>query len=188
MNDSLENRLIEGYPGAFEELFERYADSLMRLSYMLLGQVNDAEDIIQESLISFLEALRSGRYKQEQGTLSAYLRRIVRNRCIDRMKKKGLLTVSLHQIAPTVDDVNQDEKCPLTHLHEKRIRQTIESEIQNMPPLQRTAIIMRLLEEQSHQQIANTLEITIDHVKNLLGRARKRLRESIQPIIEERVS
>ncbi|RJP30562.1 MAG: hypothetical protein C4527_09465 [Candidatus Omnitrophota bacterium] len=62
MDQKLERGLAAGDPAAFAELFESYSNDLLRLGYSLLANVTDSADVVQDVLIDFVGALRSGTY------------------------------------------------------------------------------------------------------------------------------
>lgn len=184
MDRQLEAGLRKGRPESFERLFELYADALSRLGYALLSNGSDVEDIVQESLIGFVEALRDGRFRGGNGTVEAYLRRSVRNRCIDRLRRRGMLNVSLDGHEELSLEAPEQPLLPPQALEEKRLQNYVESAIRNLPAAQRTVIALRVLENYSYRDIAHELNVSLDYVKNLMARARKRLREELKPFLE----
>lgn len=186
MSDKLERALLRGEPAAFEQLFDLYAGDLLRFGYAMLANASDAEDVVQDSLIGFVESLRAGRYHPGNGTLRAYLKRSVRNRCIDRLRKRDGWQHSLQEeVEIPHGSLSPLGNLPSHRLDEKRIRLAIEHAIQKLPAAQRAVIVLRVMEEHSYAEIAEELGISVNYVKNLLGRARKRLREELEPIVSE---
>lgn len=186
VSEELERALLRNDPAAFGQLFDLYADQLLRLGYAMLGSAADAEDVVQDTLIRFMDSLRAGRYRPGNGTLKAYLKRSVRNRCIDRLRTGGELHLSLQEeIAASDGPTGQLADLPWRMLDEERLREAIEHAIQKLPAAQRAVIVLRVMEEHSYAEIAEDLGISINYVKNLLGRARKRLRQELGPIISK---
>lgn len=184
MNEELERALLEGDPQAFERLFDQYAAKLARLSYYFLADATEAEDVVQDALMGFLKALRSGRFQGGNGTLNAYLRHSVCNRCIDRLRQKGTLHLSYDELGDEPITLTAQSDLPSQALDDKRIRQMIEQAIESLPSAQRSVIVMRVIESYSYREIAEILGISLDYVKNLLARARARLRAEIEPFLE----
>ncbi len=184
MNEELEKALLEGEPQAFERLFDRYASQLARLSYYFLANTSEAEDAVQDTLMGFIQALRSGRFHGGNGTLNAYLRNSVCNRSIDRLRKRGVLHLSYDEMGDETTALSVQSDWPSQALDDKRIRRAIERAIQVLPAAQRSAIVLRVLEGYSYREIAETLDISLNYVKNLLVRARARLRKEIKPFLE----
>jgi RNA polymerase sigma-70 factor (ECF subfamily) len=185
--DRLERQLRRGEPRAWEELYDLHAAALLRLAYRLLFHVAEAEDIVQECLLSCAQALRNGSYRSDKGTLAAYLHRSVRNRCIDRLRQRGELLFSLDELeSPPAGFVTESAELPWQMLEDEQALNEIQSAIRQLPPLQRTVLVLRVTEEHSYQEIADELGISLNYVKNLMGRARQRLRRILQPLISER--
>jgi len=180
----LEKGLREGRAAAFERLFELYADGLYRLGYALLFNAADAEDAVQDALIGFIEALRDGRFRGGNGTVEAYLRRSVRHRCIDKLRRTNLWQFVRDDDEKSIGEIQDRDDTPFQFLEEKQLRHCLELALCDLPVAQRTAIVLRLLEDYSYQEIAEELSISVDHVKNLLARARKRLRIALQPLVQ----
>ncbi|HPA47793.1 MAG TPA: RNA polymerase sigma factor [bacterium] len=186
MADNLENGLQQGNPAAFERLFDLYADELLRQAYQMLGDPTDAEDIVQDALVGFVDALRTGRFHGGNGTLYGYLKTTVRNLCINLIRQRGHLHI-FHRPDCNVPHVEIDplRDLPSGPLDSWQIQQGIERAIEKLPAVQRAVIVMRIMEDLSYQQIAHELGISIDHVKNTLARARKQMREDLEPLIHE---
>ncbi len=184
MNGELEKALLEGEPQAFERLFDQYASPLVRLSYYFLANAPEAEDAVQDTLMGFIQALRSGRFHGGNGTLNAYLRNSVCNRCIDRLRKRGVLHLSYDDMGDETIVLSAQSNWPSQALDDKRIRQAIERAVQVLPAAQRSAIVLRVVEGYSYREIAEALGISLNYVKNLLARARARLRKEIEPFLE----
>ena len=184
MNGELEKALLEGEPQAFERLFDRYAVPLARLSFYFLANASEAEDAVQDTLMGFIQALRSGRFHGGNGTLNAYLRSSVSNKCIDRLRKRGVLHLSYEDMGDETIALSAQSDWPSQALDDKRIRQAIERAVQALPPAQRSVIVLRILEEYSYRDIAETLGISLNYVKNLIARARARLSKEIEPFLK----
>lgn len=182
MDRQLELDIQKGKSDAFERLFDLYAERLIHLSYAILANSADVEDVVQDALIGFVEALQSGRFRGGNGTVEAYLRRSVRNRCIDRLRRAGRFHLSLDEYDPIAHEFHDPSLWPSQVLEEKQLRERFEQEILHLPDSQRTVVILRFLEQYSYREISEELHISIDHVKNLLGRARKRLRQELEPL------
>jgi RNA polymerase sigma-70 factor, ECF subfamily len=180
----IEKDLRKGKQQAFAHLFELYADKLLRLGYTLLFNQTDTEDVVQDALIGFVDALRDGNFRGGNGAVEAYLRRSVRNQCIDRLRRSGRLPTSQIANADSMLEAQHQPVLPSKILDEKRMQALIETAIQNLPDAQRAVIVLRLLEDYSYQQIADELSISLDYVKNLMARARQRLRQELEPFVE----
>ncbi|HPA46156.1 MAG TPA: RNA polymerase sigma factor [bacterium] len=186
MNRNLERDLLRGKPEAFERLFDLYADSLYRLAYAFLFNRPDAEDAVQESLLGFVDALRSGKYRSGNGTLETYLKQCVRNRCINLLTRRGAAAFPLEEEedSPLEPDIPLHPSA-LSELQDRQALEQVETAIGKLPPAQRSAVVLRIVENQAYRDIAQELGISIDAVKNLLGRARKTLRRELRILVDK---
>src|SRR5580704_9058088 len=86
MSQSLLARAVQGEQEAFRELTDRYRRELQFHCYRILGSMQDAEDALQETMVS---AWRGLAHFQQRSSLRAWLYRIATNRCLDALRDAG---------------------------------------------------------------------------------------------------
>jgi len=97
--------MIRGESGAFADLYQKYRARLHQYALSLIRSRMEAEDVVHDVFVGLAKQASEGRMPRE---LSAYLYVSVRNRCVDRMRRKPELPlddVDLElMVAPTGDE------------------------------------------------------------------------------------
>ena len=89
MNEGTEQLLME-----LERIVEERQDWLFRFAYMRIGIREDAEDVVQEALLSVFRRLRE---KTRMDNVGLYVIRAVSNACTDYLRRKPLRMVNLNE-------------------------------------------------------------------------------------------
>jgi RNA polymerase sigma-70 factor, ECF subfamily len=99
---SLLRQARHGDLAAFTTLVERYQRRIYGLAWRILGQRQDAEDVVQQTFLAALEHLDSFR---EESTVATWLLRIATNAALKELRKRrGLPTVALEATTDTTED------------------------------------------------------------------------------------
>jgi RNA polymerase sigma-70 factor, ECF subfamily len=155
-------------------LYDLYVDRVYRFVRSRLRDTAAAEDVTAEV---FFKALRgiSG-YRPESGAFSGWLFRIARNAVIDHVRARRP-TVSLDHAEGTFDVAESVEDQVSHRVEMTRVRR----EIDELPPAQRTAVILRLERDLPIADIAVALSRSEGAVRVLLHRALRTLRARLGP-------
>jgi RNA polymerase sigma-70 factor (ECF subfamily) len=89
---------------------------------------------------------------------------------------------SLDLLAETLPASHEDD--PATRLFRAEERERIKEELEELPPSQRAALGLRLLEGLSYEEIADLMGVPVNSVRSWLHRGRARLREALQEVVE----
>jgi RNA polymerase sigma-70 factor (ECF subfamily) len=163
---------LSGEPGAFDIIVERHRRSVYQLCYRYVGNHEDASDLAQDV---FLRAYRGLKNFRGQSSLGTWLYRIGVNVCLNRVSAKAPQTESIdeHQFV----DVRSESASEKMLKDERGAR--VRAAIAQLPPKQRSALILRMYHEMSHQEIADTLGSSVGAVKanffHALGNLKKLL-------------
>jgi RNA polymerase sigma-70 factor, ECF subfamily len=188
-----------GDESAFAALVERYRRELQVHCYRMLGSLEDAEDMMQET---FLRAWRNRSSFEGRSTFRAWLYRIATNACLDLLERRAQRVLP-PQVAPAADP-----RAPLPQAAEllwlqpypDRLlegiapadaepdaalvaKETIELAflvaIQHLPPRQRAVLILRDVLSWSAKETALLLDASLDSVNSALRRARSTVRKHL---------
>lgn len=168
-DEQLINRLRGGEAAALDELFRRYYVQLCRIAARYLGDENQAEDLIQDFFASLWE--KRGTLPQLE-TVGPYLRRSARNRSLNYLRDQKKIPVDNGEIPETVPAV------PVPSAMEtQELRARIHGAINQLPDRCRMVFMMSKLDDMSHREIAQSLDISTKTVENQMTRAYRFLRK-----------
>jgi RNA polymerase sigma factor (sigma-70 family) len=161
-----------GNHAAFEVLCARYQARLLAFCRHMLRSKEDAEDVLQEVYAAAFNAVLAD---DREINVKPWLYRIARNRSLNHLRRAsavGVDTMDTHFAEhgiTTTDKVMRRES-----FHE------LVGDVQELPESQRTALLLREIEDLSYDQIAVTMETTVPSVKSLLVRARMSLADAAE--------
>jgi len=185
---SIETRLARlakaGDRGAFADLVELYKDKIYHLAFRMLGNRQEAEDVVQET---FLRVYRSLERYDEEMKFSTWIYRIGTNLSIDRLRKRKTSTYSLdadvggdgegtdwHAMLAS-EEPTPEGKILLSET-QRRIRDAIES----LPKKYKSVVVLKYLHDMSLQEIGDVLDMPVTTVKTRVHRGREFLRKKLE--------
>lgn len=145
---------------------------LYRLALRITLNAQEAEDIVQETLIKVWNRRES---LDAIDSVEAFSMTICRNLSLDIIKKRDRMNVSLDAMPLDRPDNTHD---PLQQLTQKDNLQIIKKLMDAMPEKHRTCMQLRDFEGKSYREIANIMNITEEQVKVNIFRARKNIKEN----------
>ena len=161
-----------GEEQAFHTLYKKYNGAMFNTCWRLMNNREEAEDMLQESFSSAFSSLHL--YRSE-ATFGAWLKRIVINRCLNSLNKKGIETQEWNE--------NRAEPIDENSIDESEINLTVARVKEGMKHLSngyRTVLSLYLLEGYDHTEIAKVLGISESTSKTQYSRAKKKIRELIK--------
>jgi RNA polymerase sigma-70 factor (TIGR02960 family) len=190
-------RAQAGDSDAFDELTNRYRRELQMHCYRILGSFQDAEDLLQETLLSAWQALD----RFDGRSLRAWLYRIATNRCLNYLRdssRRPKITTAATSGSPFAGAANSDEPWWLEP-YPDALLDTVElgpearydaresialsfvAGLQHLPTQQRAALVLRDVLGFSAAEVAEMLDSTPASVNSALQRARAGLQPSRGP-------
>jgi RNA polymerase sigma-70 factor (ECF subfamily) len=161
---------------AYAELLDRYKESVFYLLNKMVNNRDDAEDLTIEA---FGKAFKNIEQYTPNFAFSTWLFRIATNNCIDYIRKKRMITVSLDKTFTGDDggemtmDVRSNTLDPEENLIRKQKNILMQSLVTKLKPRYRTLVEMRYFQELSYEEIADKLDLPIGTVKAQLFRSRE---------------
>ncbi|MGD8328949.1 MAG: sigma-70 family RNA polymerase sigma factor [Acidobacteriota bacterium] len=182
-DEKLLQAIIDDEPGAFDEFVRRYGRRLMAFSVRTCSNVDNAEDVFQDTLLKAYQALADLR---EPKALRTWLYRVAANNCrMMRRKDKAPRKISLDDYKPPgwedgdLIEVADWSELPDDAAGRAELRDAFEEGLRELPADYRMVLLMRDVEGLSTKETADALEIGESAVKMRLHRARMALREHL---------
>jgi RNA polymerase sigma-70 factor (ECF subfamily) len=176
-----------GDEAAFGQLQLRHRRRLSYAASRILRNLDDAEDVVQES---FLRAYCHIRTFDARSQFSTWITRIVINTALMSLRKKCRhVDVSINDGLPENEGYWElPDRSPDV---ESRIVRSgclyhLSSAIQALPPILRNVVEIRLARDGTLREVAEATDVSIPAAKTRLHRAKQRLRESLDPKAQER--
>ena len=167
---------------AVEALFRRYQRPLFQTALRVLGNTEDAEDALQDGLLS---AYRNLKRFEGRSQFSTWLTRIVINAALMRRRSaKVRPAISLDE-PPREDELPATERfaddglTPEQVFANTEIREMLSENLDQLSPLLRTAFVLREVQGYSTGEAAKKLGVTENTLKARLWRARHQLAERL---------
>ncbi len=155
---------VAGDRHAFAELFRRHHRQLHRLARLTSRTPEDAEDALQDAMLSAHRGAGSFRY---DASVHSWLHRIVVNACLDRLRRaKARPTSPLEDVYPVADRTAQVETAIV-----------VQRALMRLPVRQRAAVVAVDMQGYSIADTAQLLGVAEGTVKSRCARARVRLAE-----------
>jgi RNA polymerase sigma-70 factor (ECF subfamily) len=170
-DETLFERVADGDARAYRTLVDRHAAPQVRYARRFLGNVDDAQEVVQEA---FLRVWReAGRWRPGQAKFTTWLYKVVTNLCIDRKRRWRVLF--------TDDPPEEMDTAPQADGQMMAAEQaaTLQLCMDDLAPRQRSAILLCYFEELSNREAADVMGLTVEALESLLTRGRQRMRQML---------
>jgi len=144
---------------------------LHRFCARLMGSVIEGEDVVQDTLTRAFLALEA---QQQLPPLRAWLFRIAHNRALDLLRSRAIRAAAPIEAAFDIPDPEAPD--PEEVLMHREAVETAVSRFVALPTMQRSVVILKDVLDQSLQEIASLLDLTVNAVKAHLARGRAQLK------------
>ena len=164
-----------GSDAAFTAIVQRYEQPLIAYARQVLGgRHHDAEECVQDA---FIRALRSMKGNSAEIALRPWLHAIVRNRCLDQLRKPNRTT----DLDPHEAVLADHGPGPVSMINNRQRLDDVVHGLEALPERQRRALVMHELEDRSHSHIGRALGVSAGASKALVCRARQGVAAAVGP-------
>ncbi|QNM86922.1 RNA polymerase sigma factor [Polaribacter pectinis] len=150
------------------EIYKRYYKAMYNVSYRILKDEFEAEDIMQEAFLTVFTKMDS--YKGEV-TFGAWLKRIVINKSLTQLKKNTRYQEVKMEVIP--NDDFEEEAIDYSGLKAKNVLSCLQSLKENY----RLVLNLHLIEGYDYEEISQILDYTNENVRTTVSRAKKKLKQ-----------
>ncbi len=186
MKDKMEEFVIQAKMGnnsAMKTLFKMNRGNIMNLAFRYTRNMEDAEEILQETFIKAFSALQRDKLK-DPGSFPFWLNRIAINSSISLLRKhKSSLKFSSNEDIHTAPD--ETAETPEDKIIENERNSEVEKAISGLSPRQRMIFTLKHYEHLKIREIAEKLNISEGSVKTQLFRAVRNLQKKLKPFVRE---
>jgi RNA polymerase sigma factor (sigma-70 family) len=172
----IRSALDKGDQKAYAELMGRYRDSVY---FMLLKMVNNKDDADDLTIEAFGKAFKRLQQYTPNYAFSTWLFKIASNNCIDFIRRKKMVTFSIHKTFENEEgsemsmDIKSEGLTPEENFIKKQKVKHMHDVVDKLKPRYRVLVEMRYFDELSYEEIAEKLELPLGTVKAQLFRARE---------------
>src|SRR5437667_675183 len=177
-------RAQAGDQDAFGLLVERHSIRLFQLVYRMTGNEQDAEDVVQETLLRAYKQLH--RFESRAG-FGTWLHRIAANCSLDLLRKRKRQD---QQVDPV--ELESEEPMPTLPSHAPspddqvfhlEVQHRVEAVLEQLTPMERTAFVLRHFEGRSIEEIGRALGTGPSATKQSIFRAVHKMRQALEPVL-----
>ncbi len=171
--------LTRGDESAAEALYQAHHARVYRLAFGLLGDRDEAEEVMQDVMVYALTHL--DRYEPRRAAFTTWLYTITVSRCRDRGRRKALPSVSLGGWLRNGGDVASAAAGPERAAIAREERHELWRALDQLSPKLREAVVLRYWGGHTYQEIAHILGCPLPTAQSRVRLAYERLRELLSP-------
>ncbi|WP_413292812.1 RNA polymerase sigma factor [Bdellovibrio sp. HCB185ZH] len=167
----LVEKVKSGDRRSFSELVKRHQRSVLRLSLRFMKDTDAAEDVTQEAFIKAYEKLNSF---EGRASFKSWLFQIAVNTARNKLREFKRDTVDFEDVNLAVD---AEAENTLVHT---AVADILQKEVEKLPMKQKTALVLRVYEDLSFNEIADIMECPYDTAKANYRHALLKLRQTFE--------
>jgi RNA polymerase sigma-70 factor (ECF subfamily) len=184
-DEELIGRFQAGDELAYVELVNRYKDKLLNFIFPYFGEIEQAEDIVQDTMIKLYEKKH---YYKEIAKFSTWIYTIARNLANTELRKKSRTKIMyLSQMSNYKKDYDLKSSDPELNknIENEFLMKEIHAAIDKLPENYKSVIVLRDIQGLDYEQISNIIGVPLGTVKSRINRARLQLQVDLMDFKKE---
>jgi RNA polymerase sigma factor (sigma-70 family) len=163
----------QGSKKACYELYRLYSKAMLNVAFRVVGNIGDAEDVLQES---FLDAFNKVKDFRQETTFGLWLKQIVVHRAINLLRKRKMELIDMEgeQIENIAEEETEDDEETIYKAEQ------VKEAMKLLPDGYRVVISLYLLEGYDHEEIGQILNISENTSRTQFLRAKRKLMEILK--------
>jgi RNA polymerase sigma-70 factor (ECF subfamily) len=171
---------LTGDTAAYGKLVQKYQDRLYNSAVYLVGNAEDARDIVQEAFVQAFSNLRSF---QGSSAFYTWLYRIAFNVAATQRRRKRVETSVEHSREQSGLDPVDERQGPAELVEQEERRRQVRHGLAQLSEEHRAVLILREIDGHRYEAIAEILGLPIGTIRSRLHRARLELREELKGVL-----
>jgi RNA polymerase sigma-70 factor (ECF subfamily) len=167
------DRILGGDRDLYAVIVGRYQEMLYRFAFGMVHDSDVAADLVQDSFVKAYTSLANCRDRHH---FSAWIFRIVRNRCTDYLRAPARKQVSLEADSPYLSA----QGGPEAEFERNELQDAVDRALAALPVAQREAFLLKHVEDLSYEDMAELLGVGVSALKMRVMRAREALQHALR--------
>ncbi len=168
-------RFKAGDEAAFDTLVGKHTRSVLNIVARYLTDRSQAEDVAQDVFVKVYKA----RLKYEPAAkFTTWLFRITVNHCLNEIRSRRSQPVASAPMEELIEQPSPEN--PDDRMNSAELRSAVREALDGLPESQRMAVILARYQDLSYDEIAETMNLSLEAVKSLLFRAKENLKEKLK--------
>jgi len=163
----------QGSKKASYELYRLYSKAMLNIAFRIVGNIGEAEDVLQEA---FLDAFNKLKDFRQETTFGLWLKQIVINRSINMLRKRKLELIELD--GDHLENIPDEESADEEEIQYQVAM--IKEGMKQLPDGYRVVLSLYLLEGYDHEEISQILNISENTSRTQFLRAKRKLMEILK--------
>jgi len=167
---------------AYDIIILRYKDQLLNFAYRFLGNIEESEDIVQET---FLRLWRNRHAYRQIAKFSTWIYTIAGNLAkteLRKRKRRKIVSISDMGYEDKEYEIKDEKSFTDQEVNSSLTDKIIQDAINELPPRFKEVIILRDIQELSYEDIGSILRIPLGTVKSRVNRARLKLQSKLKDL------